>query len=151
MAEPATVRLLSLVDAHRAPLAEFDYYPDDDVLCVRWHGHLTAAEVIRVGEAGLALRRQGSGARRLLNDKSGTTGDWGEALPWLQYEWLPQAVDNGLCAMAYTFSSDLDSQLVSQEFVEAVHAHINIKVFHSPVLAWEWLVQQNPRGRTGPC
>ena len=63
---------------------------------------------------------------RILNDKRDTGGDWSEALPWLQYEWLPQAVASGVRAMAYLFSPDLEAQLVSHEFVAAVQEHIQI-------------------------
>ena len=95
-----TVFLLN--DAQGALLAEFHHHPADSLLLLRWHGHLSADDVVRAARAELKLQQQYQ-YRLLLNDKSHTTGDWGEALPLLQYEWLPQAKANGLQALAYRF------------------------------------------------
>lgn len=139
---PAT-QLLSLADAHGAPLAEYFYYPEKRILYVCWHGHLTGAEVIR-GVQEAAQWREQLDYPLVLNDKSDTSGDWSDALPWLQYEWLPQAVKAGVRAMAYLFSPDRENQFASHEFIAALRPHIAIEQFNSPAAAMQWLVQQVP-------
>lgn len=108
-----------LADQHGDPLVELSHYPEENLLYLCWHGHLTADEVIRVTKLGLEQQVR-MRYRRVLNDKRDTSGDWHEALPWLQYEWLPQATAAGLCALGYVLSADLGHQLVSQNFVAEV-------------------------------
>jgi hypothetical protein len=131
-------RLLTLDDDYGAPLAEFTHYPSADVLHVRWLGHMTAAEVVRGVKHGGQWRNE-LHYSRVLNDKSEAGGDWSEALPWLQYEWLPLAVAAGIKAMAYVFSPDRENRMVSREFVEAVRPYMAIKVFDNTDQAWAWL------------
>jgi hypothetical protein len=72
--------LLSLADDHGAPLAEYVYYPADELLYGRWHGQLTANVAIQ-GAQQAAKWRGSLRYTRVLNDKSDTGGDWREALP----------------------------------------------------------------------
>ena len=137
---PAT-HLFALQDAYGANLAEYSFYPADELVYVRWHGHLTGAEVIR----GVMEGSKWSAPlihSLILNDKSDTGGDWSDALPWLQYDWLPHALDAGVRAMAYVFSPDRENRFVSQEFVEAMSPHIAIELFDDRDLAVEWLLRQ---------
>ncbi|MDB5234553.1 MAG: hypothetical protein JWR44_1546 [Hymenobacter sp.] len=131
-------QLLSLKDKHGIALAEYLFYPDDELLYVRWHGHLTGAEVIRGVQQGAQWRDQLRYAL-ILNDKSDTSGDWSEALPWLQYEWLPLALQAGVRALAYVFSPDRDNLFASQQFVTALRPHMAIEVFEDPKTAMAWL------------
>ena len=99
---PPTQRL-TLDDAQGALLAEYLFFPADELLYVRWHGHLTGAEIIRGVEHGSKWHEQ-LVYSLVLNDKSDTGGDWSDALPWLEYEWLPKAVAAGVRAM-WTWSA----------------------------------------------
>ena len=132
------VLLTTIDDNYGAPLAEYYFFPDNALLYVCWHGHLTAAEVIRGVLEGTRLLEEHA-FQRVLNDKRDTGGDWSEALPWLQYEWLPKAVEAGLRAIAYILSPDLEAQIVSHEFVEAVQSQIQISLFTNEEDAREWL------------
>ena len=138
-------RLLDLHDANGALLAEFDFFPEHQLLYVRWHGHLTAASVIEGSQAGAELRHNGAAPRLLLNDKSQTTGDWSDALPWLQYEWLPQASAGGMQALAYVPSPDPTSQAVSREFARAARLLLALGIFTQAEAAWRWLKRQESR------
>jgi hypothetical protein len=135
-AEPTL--LLTLADDHGALLAEFVHYPADELMCVRWHGQLTAAEVIN-GAKQAGQWRDKLHYTRVLNDKSDTGGDWSEALPWLQYEWLPLALAAGVRAMAYVFSANRANRFATQEFVEAVRPHMAIELFEDVAAAMDWL------------
>lgn len=134
-------RLLSLPDVHGALLAEFDYFAASQLLCVRWHGHLTAGSVVRGAQAALALHAAHP-PRRVLNDKSRTTGSWDEALPWFHYDWLPQVVAGGLQALAYVLSPDPHAQPAAQEFREVARQHLAMGLFREPAAAWQWLLRQ---------
>ena len=138
MVDAAIAPLLKLTDFYGAPLAEFYYLPQNATLYIRWHGNLTAAEVVRGVKASSALMEARPFAR-VLNDKRDTSGDWSEALPWLEYEWLPQAVAAGLRAIAYVLSPALETQMVSQEFVEAVQRQLHVALFLQEDEARRWL------------
>lgn len=136
-----TVLLTAIADSYGAPLAEYYFFPDNDLLYICWHGQLTAAEVIRgVVEAMRLLEEHPF--QRVLNDKRDTGGDWSEALPWLEYEWLPQAVASGLRAIAYIQSPNLEAQIVSQEFVAALRGQIQVLLFTTEKDARQWLQTQ---------
>jgi hypothetical protein len=136
-------QLLALNDRHGAALAEYFYHPENELLLVRWHGHLTGTEIIRGVQQSAQWRNQLS-ISLILNDKSDTSGDWSDALPWLQYEWLPLAVAAGLKALAYVFSPDRDNQFASHKFVAAVRPHIPIELFETTEVALAWLEEQRP-------
>lgn len=133
--------LLDLLDAHGALLVDFDFFPAQQVLRVRWHGHLTPTGVVQGTQAGASLRQDGQAPRRLLIDASLASGDWREARPWLQYEWLPQVVARGLRAIAYVHSPDPTSMFSSHEFVAGMRRLVPLGVFRNPLAAWQWLVR----------
>ena len=135
-------QLLSLQDTNGAALAEYLFYPDDKLLYVRWHGHLTGAEIVRGVQQGCQWRDQFTYSF-ILNDKSDSGGDWSDALPWLQYEWLPQALHAGVKAMAYVFSPDRENQFATQSFVAALRPHMAVELFDNVDVALAWLQQQN--------
>ena len=136
-----TQPVLALNDRFGAPLAEFYYLPAGTVLYVRWHGNLTADEVIRAVSEGSKLLPTHP-FTRVLNDKRETSGDWSDALPWLEYEWLPLAVAGGIRAIAYLLSPDLESQIVSQEFMAAIGRQLHTALFLHEEPARLWLLQQ---------
>ncbi|MDO7875829.1 hypothetical protein Q5H93_13890 [Hymenobacter sp. ASUV-10] len=138
-AEPTL--LLALTDDHGAPLAEYFHYPADELLYVRWHGQLNADVVIKGSQQGRNWR-EAMRYTRVLNDKSDTGGDWREALPWLQYEWLPLALGAGIRAMAYVFSPDRDNRFASQEFINTIRPHMAIELFDDVDTALAWLRTQ---------
>ncbi|UOQ96934.1 hypothetical protein MUN81_17025 [Hymenobacter sp. 5317J-9] len=146
---PAPTQLLSLTDGHGAPLAEYFYYPENELLYVRWHGQLTGAELIRGVQQGAQWRDQ-LRYSLILNDKSDTGGDWSDALPWLLYEWLPQALSAGVRAMAYLFSPDRENQFASHEFIAALKPHLAIEQFDDLETAMTWLVEQRAGQLTRP-
>ena len=132
------VYLTAITDSYGAALAEYYFFPENALLYVCWHGQLTAAEVIQgVLEATRLLEKYAF--QRVLNDKRDTGGDWSEALPWLEYEWLPKAVAAGLRAVAYIQSPNLEAQIVSREFVEAVRSQIHVSLFTTEEDARDWL------------
>lgn len=142
--------LLTLTDSHGAALAEYFYYPNQELLYVRWHGQLTGAEVVRAVQQGGQWRNQLKYSL-ILNDKSDTGGDWSDALPWLQYEWLPQALAAGVKALAYLFSPDRENQFASHDFMAAMRPHLAIEQFESLEEALVWLQQQRPQQAPGPA
>ena len=142
MVDTDTKPVLALNDRYGAPLAEFYYLPQGHVLYVHWHGNLTADAVIRAVSEGSALMAQHP-FTRVLNDKRETSGDWSEALPWLEYEWLPRAVTGGIRAIAYLLSPDLESQIVSQEFMDNIGRQVHTALFLNEEPASHWLLQQH--------
>ena len=112
------------------------------MLYVRWHGHLTGTQLIRGIQQGDQWSEQ-LPYSFILNDKTDTSGDWSDALPWLQYEWLPQILKGGVQAMAYLFSPDRENQFASYDFIAALRPHLAIEQFGELETAMAWLVAQN--------
>ena len=133
--------VLALNDRFGAPLAEFYYLPLGRVLYVHWHGNLTAEAVIRAVTEGSKLMATHP-FTRILNDKRETSGDWREALPWLEYEWLPLAVAGGIRAIAYLLSPDVVSQIISQEFINDIGRQLHTARCMHEEPARMWLQQQ---------
>ena len=141
MPSVSPICLLELKDDHGADLAEFFFYQEHHILYVRWHGHLTGAQLIRGIQQGAQWSDQ-LPYSLILNDKTDTSGDWSDALPWLQYEWLPQALQTGVRAMAYLFSPDRENQFASHNFITALRPHLAIEQFDGLETAMAWLITQ---------
>lgn len=139
-------RLLRLPDVHGALLADFDHFPTLDLLHIRWHGHLTADALVQGAQAGLALFAGQPLPRRLLSNHSQVTGEWAEALPWLQYEWLPEATGRGVRALAHVLAKSNTSHFVSYrgslEFTTALKQTMCTASFRNLEPAWHWLTRR---------
>lgn len=139
---PAAQRLLALPNAHGALLAKFDYFAAHDTLWVCWHGHLTPAAVVEATSIAIELRPQDTAPRRLLSDESQASSDWSEAVPWMQYEWLPDAARQGLRAMAFVASANPAGTTGDPEFLADARRLMVAGVFRDALSAWHWLQQQ---------
>jgi hypothetical protein len=141
----------SMFDEHGTRLAELYYAPDQELLQVQWFGNITSREVIYVAQEFIKTQNQ-LNVSLLLNDKSNATGDWAECMEWLEFDWLPRALANGLRAVAYVFSPDAGTHYVSKDFSERIAQHIPIKLFFDVPSARQWLCTQariNPNSSLG--
>jgi hypothetical protein len=139
---PAT-RLLSLPDSYGVLLADFDFYPAHDLLTITWHGHLTADALVRGAERSMQLFADHRLPRRLFSNHQHVTGEWGEALPWLHYEWLPKAAERGVQVLAHVLAPSTASQLINfpggQEFIAAITQELRAVSFRHMEPAWHWV------------
>ena len=137
-------RLLILPDEYQALLAEYDYFPAHDLLYVRWHGHLTAPSIIQGAQAGLDLFRGRPLPQRILTNHSRVSGEWNDAIPWLHYEWLPQAVERGVRLLSHVLATSAFSSGAIEgapdgpEFLEALNHELLVRSFRCPLAAWHW-------------
>lgn len=129
IASPLPTDCYPVHDVRGQLIATAYYHARDELLYVVWTGHITNVEVVQVAEAFLQLQTICT-IRRLYNDKTATTGDWAEAMPWLEFEWLPKAIHNGLGAVAYVLSPDISNQLISRRFADRVRPHLPIHMFY---------------------
>ncbi len=145
LSAPAT-HLLSIPDAHGDRLADFTYYPAHDLLCVDWHGHLTAEAIVRGAKAGMHLFESRPLPHRLLSNHQQVTGEWGEALPWLHYEWLPKAAEGGIQVLAHVLAHNTASRLINfpggHEFIAAVTHELRAVSFRHLEPAWHWVTSR---------
>ncbi|GAA4373791.1 hypothetical protein GCM10023186_04700 [Hymenobacter koreensis] len=140
-----TAELVQTVhDAFGATVAEFNYFPNERVLYVHWHGHLTADLVVRVAEASLVWHEQ-LHPLSILNDKRGTSGDWGEAAIWLEFEWIPVVKGHGLQALAYVLDPDTPVSLPNAQVKELLEEALVVRTFYAVAPAWRWLRQRTTR------
>ena len=135
------VDLVKLPDSYGAPLADYYFLPNESLLYVKWHGYLTSAAIIKGTQEALELRGKYP-YYKVLHNKHDTAGDWSEALPWLQYEWLPQALSTGLRAVACILSPDLEVNLAGQKYVVAMQMHCSSAAFTTQTQARIWLLTQ---------
>ncbi|MCR5886932.1 hypothetical protein LRS06_03900 [Hymenobacter sp. J193] len=143
MTSPAHFEDLGIIpDRYGMPVAAFRYYPQDELLYIQWYGNLTAEAVILAAKAELAAHKEHR-ISLILNDKTEATGDWTEAMSWLEFEWLPLAMEAGLRAFAYIFSPDLRNLYISQEFVEHVSHLLPAQLFYDAAAARRWLLHQH--------
>ena len=132
--------LSTLTDDSGLLLARIEHDPARQLLAVHWYGNLTGQQVIDVAGRTMQLSA-GQPYHLLLNDKSQATGDWSEALDWLEYEWLPEVLLAGLHAIAYVFTPDMHNHLASYQFLERLTPYVCIEAFSELPPALEWLEQ----------
>ena len=100
----------------------------------------TATRWCRWPRKGLHRRKEGRSTPYVINDKSCATGDWTDAMPWLEYEWLPQTVANGLKAMAYVVSADMYTYMAGFDFYQRMREVLPLRLFSTVEEARAWLV-----------
>ncbi|PRY16518.1 hypothetical protein CLV24_101364 [Pontibacter ummariensis] len=105
----------------------------------KWSGHLTADDVITASKVYLALLRN-SDSPKLLNDKTGATGDWSEANDWLEFEWFPKAVKAGLRCVAHVYSNNMFSMLSARDLYTRSIPDLQTYNFQDRSAAEEWLL-----------
>ncbi|SDY07194.1 hypothetical protein [Hymenobacter psychrophilus] len=132
--------LSTLTDDSGQQLATIEHDPARQLLAVHWFGNLTGQQVVDVTRRTMQLTAN-CPYQLLLNDKSQATGDWSEALDWLEYEWLPPVLVGGLHAVAYVFTPDMHNQLASYRFLERLIAYVRVEVFSNMPDALQWLEQ----------
>lgn len=131
-------------DSFGAVAAEYYYYSIEQVLYVRWHGHIIGEELIRIAKAGLCLHEQLQ-PLSLVHDTRGTGGDWGDAgaTSWLGYEWVPELKARSLRLRGIAFVLDADRSVSydNAQVLSQIDAQFDFHLFYSPKPAWRWLRQ----------
>lgn len=141
MLPPGAHNLGVLRDAHGAQILQQYYYLPDQTIYAQWFGNLTADAAI-AGAKAMLPPMQKLHLPLVLCDKSMSTGDWTDALPWLEYEWLPLVHQYGVRAFAYVFSPDMHNQLSALAFCARTNMHLPVQMFYDADLAREWLMEQ---------
>lgn len=136
--------LQRVTDRYRRPIADFYFFPAEQLFYIQWHGHLTAAEIIPVATASLPWLTQLRPAG-LLNDKRGTSGDWGEAMMWIEYEWIPRAKAAGLTVFAYVLGEDMMISFENAALIDTIRQALELRTFYGLGAAWKWLRQRTTR------
>ncbi|MDQ2769256.1 MAG: hypothetical protein M3Y54_02000 [Bacteroidota bacterium] len=133
--------LTTLADKYGERLVDLYYVEADALLFLRWHGHVTADEIVRAITEGGQWRTRYT-YQRILNDKRAASGEWSEALPWIQYEWTPRAVARGIRAMADIVSLQIGDRPVTEAFAQAVRDQLPVAVFTNEAEALRWIRSQ---------
>lgn len=135
----APIHISTVLRTDGALVAEFNAFPDDELVCITWHGHLDSEAVVQVATEGLRLRQAGRSTPFVINDKSRATGEWADAMPWLEYEWLPQTLAGGLRALAYVVSDDMHTYMAGFDFYQRIRQVLPLKLFSNVADARQWL------------
>ncbi|WP_192821532.1 STAS/SEC14 domain-containing protein [Rufibacter sp. LB8] len=124
------------VGAHSNSTISYD--PEKDWIYVKWSGHIDSEDVITTAGKYLEFLK-GHKTPRLLNDKSEVTGDWEDANDWLEYEWLPQALEGGLRFLSMVISRDLHDLAPSQDLQRRLAPACEMQLFRDLPSARQWL------------
>jgi hypothetical protein len=104
----------------------------------RWYGHINANDVITAARVYLELLKKTPNSK-LLNDKTEANGDWMEANDWLEFEWVPQVIEGGLCCMAHVYSTNMFSKLSARDLYLRVIPDLHMENFLNRKDAINWL------------
>lgn len=135
-----------LVAAWPAPV-QLSHLPGDlfvtfthsqDYIEAKWTGHINADDVILTANLYLKLLLKTPSAK-LLNDKSDVSGDWDDANDWLEFEWLPKALQSGLRCMAHVYSNNMFSILSARDMHQRLAPNVFIEKFNDRARAEAWL------------
>ena len=139
-----TNRAATLVHTVHDPLgtvAQFYHFSAERVIYVRWCGHVTCDEVIRVAEEGLRVNRQFQ-PLGLLSDARGTGGDWGDADPWLTHAWIPAMKAKSLRVYAFVLDPDTPVPYANAQVFAQLGKEFDFRTFFAVAPAWHWLRQR---------
>ncbi|WP_210516642.1 hypothetical protein [Hymenobacter terricola] len=130
-------------DSFGAVVADYTFFPGTEVLYVRWHGHMTSDELVRAAYVGLQLNQQWQ-PQGLMQDLRGSSGEWGEALSWLEYEWIPGIKANcpNLRGIAGLLDAEASLPYTNTQVIAQLDQHFEFCLFYSPAPAWQWLDQR---------
>lgn len=109
----------------------------------KWLSYITADDVIATGKAYLAYIKKHP-SPRLLNDKSDVSGDWTEANSWLEFDWLPQAMDAGLRCITHVYSDDMLSLIAEHDLYRMASPLLHMENFSDREQAINWLLACEP-------
>lgn len=109
----------------------------------KWFGHITAGDVVTASKVYLALLQTYPCPGKMLNDKSLVSGDWSEANDWLEFEWLPQALQAGLRIVAHVYASNMFSRLSARDLYLRVTPRLQMQNFNNRKEGLRWLLS-NP-------
>jgi hypothetical protein len=129
-------------DSFGAVVAEYSFFPRTQVLYVRWYGHMTSDELVRAAQVGLRLNQQWQ-PRGLFHDTRESSGEWGEASSWLEYEWIPgiKAQCPNLQGIAFLLNANMPVPYSNAQLLVQFNQQFEFKVFYSLMGAWRWLDQ----------
>ncbi|KAA9333355.1 hypothetical protein F0P96_10320 [Hymenobacter busanensis] len=127
-------------DSFGAVVAEYTFFPRPQVLYVRWQGHVTSDELVRAAYTGLEINQQWQ-PRGLFHDLRASSGEWGEAGPWLEHEWVPgiHAQCPQLRRLAVLLDSAVSLPYTNTQVLTQLDRHFDFQVFYSLLAAWRWI------------
>ncbi|WP_237587010.1 STAS/SEC14 domain-containing protein [Pontibacter russatus] len=110
-----------------------------DYIEAKWAGHITADDVITAAQVFLLLLQK-TAVPKLLNNKTDASGDWSEANDWLEFEWLPKALEAGFHRLAHVYSNNMFSRLSARDLYLRLGPRISMRTFSDREAAEAWLL-----------
>lgn len=143
MEQSSTTATLESGVVHAAdgtPILRYEIEQRGGILYVKW---LLSAplEFAKQGFVEVLRLLRETECRALLSDSDQTAGDWSELLPWVLYEFLPVASDNGLRYVADVLPVDPASSFSVYRLHEETRGLLQHAVFNNLDDAREWALQ----------
>lgn len=113
----------------------YDVYTNS--VYANWIGYLNAEQVKEGCEDILKILKEKK-VKKILNDNRLVNGTWTQAIDWISTDWFPRALDAGLNAIAYIYSSDVFGKFSVNKLLEknSLYTSNTFKDFDK---AYEWL------------
>lgn len=132
-------------DSFGVEAARYTFFPDSQILYVRWQGHFTGDEFVRAANTGLLLNQQWQ-PRGLFHDLRESSGEWGAdgAGAWLEYEWIPgiQAHCPQLRGIAALLDAKQAVPYANTQLLTLLGQQFYFRAFYSLLSAWRWMNQR---------
>jgi hypothetical protein len=131
--------------ANGAPVLRYEVENAGQVLHVEWQPG-SPNEEVKLGFLEIVRLLQTTKCTVLLSDSNHFVGDWSELIPWVRYEFLPLALQQGLRYMADVLPIDPANSFSIYTWREETRGVVRHEVFSSLGAARQWVTAQLKAG-----
>ena len=111
-----------------------------------WRGFVEMEEAMR-GATNYLAHASRFRSPYLLNDNYDLSGPWFDSLEWLEYVWLPHALDLGLRYVAHVVQADTHADFFTRTLPEHLTGALELQIFQEVAQAEAWLRSCQQRAR----
>lgn len=114
------------------------YRPEGPWIHADWIGYPTGTSVLR-GALTYLDRMKSQHCHAVLNDNRRLVGRWDASLEFLEQQWIPRAIANGLHYWAHLDNPGALSEASADALRERVKDRFEIRLFEDQLQAEDWL------------
>jgi hypothetical protein len=122
-----------------------EYDQQNDWVYGNWIGYVTIDEVKEAANTYLSILQE-TRCPHLLNNNRQLLGTWDKANEWIEKEWTPKALANGLKNFAHVVSPSIFAELSAKNLeVRVENIGFTMRTFKESSDAATWLKQQQKK------
>ncbi|GAA4383755.1 hypothetical protein [Hymenobacter koreensis] len=116
-----------------------EYHERTNIVEATWYGAATQQDLKNAVVAGLAVHEHSRCAYR-LNDNTGFSGPWSDAVAWLEEEWLPRAYAAGIRYLAHVARPGSFGEQGGEAMLRGkIGSQVEVALFTDKAAAAAWL------------